>query len=62
MVVGRADGSREYAPPFKLSGHDFAVTRDAPAQGEHSAEILREAGYDDAAIDALAAAGVVRIS
>ena len=38
------------------------MTRQAPAQGEHSAEILREAGYDDAAIDALVAAGVVRIS
>jgi crotonobetainyl-CoA:carnitine CoA-transferase CaiB-like acyl-CoA transferase len=62
MVVRRADGSAEYAPPFKISGHDFAATRPAPAQGEHSAEILREAGYDDAAIDALAAAGVVRVS
>jgi crotonobetainyl-CoA:carnitine CoA-transferase CaiB-like acyl-CoA transferase len=62
MVLARADGSREYAPPFKLDGHRFEVTREAPAQGEHSAEILREAGYDDAAIGALASAGVVRIS
>ena len=46
MVVNANDGSREYAPPFKVSGHEFAVTRQAPAQGEHSAEILREAGYD----------------
>ena len=38
------------------------MTRQAPAQGEHSAEILREAGYGDAAIDALVAAGVVRTS
>ena len=62
MVVERPDGSRQYAPPFKLSGHDFAVTRDAPAQGEHTAEVLREAGYDDAAIAALAIAGAIAAS
>jgi crotonobetainyl-CoA:carnitine CoA-transferase CaiB-like acyl-CoA transferase len=62
MVVTRPDGSREYAPPFKLSGHRADLTRGAPAQGEHGAEILREAGYDDAGIDALVAAGVLRLS
>jgi alpha-methylacyl-CoA racemase len=51
-----------FAPPFKVSDHPFTVARDAPAQGEHSAEILREAGYDDDAIEALVAAGVVRVS
>jgi alpha-methylacyl-CoA racemase len=60
MVVRQADGSRHYAPPFKASGHDFAVTRDAPAQGEHTTEVLREAGYDDAAIASLAADGAIR--
>jgi alpha-methylacyl-CoA racemase len=59
MIVERPDGSRQYAPPFKLSGHDFAVTRDAPVQGQHTAEVLREAGYDDAAIEALVADGVI---
>lgn len=53
MIIERPDGSRQYAPPFKMSGPAFVVTRDAPAQGEHTAEILREAGYDDAAIAAL---------
>jgi crotonobetainyl-CoA:carnitine CoA-transferase CaiB-like acyl-CoA transferase len=62
MVRVRSDGSRELAPPFKLSGHEFVAGRQAPAHGEHGAEILREAGYDEAAIDALVAAGVVRIS
>ena len=62
MVVTRPDSSREFAPPFRLSGHAFAVTRPAPAQGEHGTEILREAGYGDAAIGALVAAGVVRVS
>ena len=59
MIVDRPDGSRQYAPPFKLSGHEFAVTREAPTQGEHTAEVLREAGYDDASIKALAADGVI---
>ena len=60
MLRTRSDGSREYAPPFKVSSHEFAVVRQAPAQGEHSAEILREAGYGDAAIDELVTAGIVR--
>ena len=62
MVVSRPDGSRQYAPPFKLSGHEFAVIRDAPLQGEHTAAVLREAGYDDATIAALDAAGAIRTS
>ncbi len=62
MVVMRPDGSREYAPPFKLSDHTFAVAREAPAHGEHSALILREAGYGAAEIESLVAAGVVRTS
>jgi crotonobetainyl-CoA:carnitine CoA-transferase CaiB-like acyl-CoA transferase len=62
MVMTRRDGSHAYAPPFRVSGHAFAVTREAPRQGEHSAEILREAGCDDATIATLVAAGVVRTS
>jgi len=62
MVATRADGSHEYAPPWKLSAHEFAVSREAPAQGEHSADVLREAGFGDETIASLVAAGVVRIS
>ena len=53
MVVRQPDGSRQYAPPFKMSGCEFAVAREAPAQGEHTVEVLRDAGYDDAAIAGL---------
>ena len=59
MIVERPDGSRQYAPPFKLSGNDFVVTRDAPAQGQHTAEVMRETGYDDDAIGVLTAAGAI---
>jgi alpha-methylacyl-CoA racemase len=62
MVRERGDGSHEYAPPFKLSGYAFAVTREAPRQGEHSFALLREAGLDETDIAPLVADGVVRIS
>ena len=59
-VVHRSDGSRQYAPPFMLTPPAFRVERDAPRHGEHSREVLREAGYADAAIEALVAAGTLR--
>ena len=39
--------------PFFVAGADKARPRKAPAVGEHSDEILREAGYDDTAITKL---------
>jgi crotonobetainyl-CoA:carnitine CoA-transferase CaiB-like acyl-CoA transferase len=59
MVLRSPDGAAQYAPPWKLSEGAFAVAREAPAQGAHTAEVLREAGYDDAAIAALAADGAI---
>jgi crotonobetainyl-CoA:carnitine CoA-transferase CaiB-like acyl-CoA transferase len=59
MIVSGADGIRQYAPPFRLSGHTFAVARPAPAQGEHSAEILREAGFSAEEIGLLADSGTI---
>lgn len=44
--------------PVKLSATPGAVTRRAPLLGEHSAQVLREAGLDDEAIAALAASGI----
>jgi alpha-methylacyl-CoA racemase len=59
MIVSGADGVRQYAPPFRLSGHAFAIVRPAPAQGEHSAEILREAGFSAEEISLLADSGAI---
>ncbi|MBL8334229.1 MAG: CoA transferase [Rubrivivax sp.] len=54
-VVGRI---REMAVPSEWHGTPPQRLRPAPALGEHSREVLREAGYDEAAIDALMNAGV----
>ncbi|HMA32437.1 MAG TPA: CaiB/BaiF CoA-transferase family protein [Casimicrobiaceae bacterium] len=59
MVVTGPDGSRGYAPPFRLDPPASTAVRNAPRQGQHSREILAEAGLAEAAIDALIADGVV---
>lgn len=57
--VGRI---REMAVPSEWSGTPPTSQRHAPALGEHSREVLREVGYDDAAIDRMMAAGTTRES
>ncbi|MBA2297120.1 MAG: CoA transferase [Actinobacteria bacterium] len=49
------------APPISADGERVLHRRAPPLLGEHSAEILREAGYADPEIERLAAAGVVRV-
>ncbi|HYH19552.1 MAG TPA: CoA transferase [Azospirillum sp.] len=61
VVEHPREGSiRSMAVPTRWSATPPAVERQAPALGEHSAEVLREAGYDDATIAALAERGVIR--
>lgn len=59
-MVRSVEGAQAFAPPFALTPPVERPMREAPAHGEHGRDVLREAGYDAAAIDALVAAGVVK--
>ena len=50
---------RQIEPAVRFSRSPQSVRRPAPLLAEHTREILTEAGYDDAAIDALVAEGAV---
>lgn len=58
MVID-ADGVTQLALPLKMSEFDFGIERKAPAAGEHTDEILREAGYGDGDIAVLRKEGVI---
>ncbi|MDO9089946.1 MAG: CoA transferase [Burkholderiaceae bacterium] len=48
---------RTINPAARWSGTPLTVRRHAPRTGEHTREVLRELGYDEAAISAMLAAG-----
>jgi alpha-methylacyl-CoA racemase len=50
----------QVATPVQMSGFRFALRRHAPQPGEHTADVLREAGFDAAGIDALITGGAAR--
>ncbi len=55
------DGVRAKMPrlPIEMGAHDFGLRRQAPSIGQHSAEILGEAGLSKAEVDDLRARGIV---
>jgi crotonobetainyl-CoA:carnitine CoA-transferase CaiB-like acyl-CoA transferase len=55
-----AGATRALGCPLHFSATPTRIDRPAPRLGEHTREVLRECGYGDADIDALAAAGVVQ--
>jgi formyl-CoA transferase len=57
-VLGRL---RHIGIPVKLSATPGRIRRRAPALGEHSREVLAEAGFGDGEVEALVQAGVVRV-
>ena len=59
--VVRSDGSvgRDVAPAWRLSETPASIRRGAPFVGEHTDEVLSEAGYDPGGIDALRRAGII---
>jgi len=57
-----SEGSlRVMATPSSWSETPPVMLRPAPRLGEHSAEILKEAGYGDEEIKALVAGGVTKL-
>jgi crotonobetainyl-CoA:carnitine CoA-transferase CaiB-like acyl-CoA transferase len=58
MIVVK-EGLTQLAPPVKFSEFEFSIGRPAPGSGEHTDEVLREAGFRDAEITALRGDGVI---
>ena len=58
MIAGEG-GLTQLTLPLKFSEFEFGIARPAPDRGEHTEEILREAGYRDAEIAALRGDGVI---
>ena len=61
LDVAFKDGVRAKIPrlPLEVGAHDFGLRRQAPTIGQHSVEILAEAGLSKAEVDALRGRGVV---
>ncbi len=59
LVHPQAGATKALGCPVHFSATPTSVTRHAPMLGEHTREVLAEAGYSDAEIDAFVAEGVV---
>jgi len=59
LVHSEAGPTKALGCPVHFSATPTSITRAAPALGEHTREVLREHGYTDGEIDALASVGVV---
>ena len=53
------NGLTQFALPVKLSEFEFEIDRPAPGRGEHTDEILREAGFGETEIEMLRENGAI---
>ena len=58
MVI-ESEGLTQFAPPLRLSEHEFSIHQTAPKVGEHNVAILQAAGYSLAEIEKLQASGTI---
>jgi crotonobetainyl-CoA:carnitine CoA-transferase CaiB-like acyl-CoA transferase len=58
-MAAQVDAYQGWGLPIKFSRTPGAITRTPPRFGAHGREVLRESGYTDAEIDALARADVL---
>ena len=61
-LIVDVDGERYTRAPITLSDTPVELRRGAARVGEHTREVLREAGFDDERIAALERSGVVKSS
>jgi crotonobetainyl-CoA:carnitine CoA-transferase CaiB-like acyl-CoA transferase len=54
-----SDDLRQVANPMRFTESTIVHDKHPPLLGEHTSELLRELGFDDAAIDNLKRTGVV---
>ena len=59
LEVPERPGMRTVMSPIQVSGQSKVPPRRAPELGEHTREVLRSVGYDDAALQRLRAAGAL---
>jgi crotonobetainyl-CoA:carnitine CoA-transferase CaiB-like acyl-CoA transferase len=58
-IVAELTGRPRVGVPLSVDGSRVPLAGDPPRLGQHSAEVLGEAGYSEAEVEELAAAGVV---
>ncbi len=58
MIVQSCDLT-QFAPPLKLSEHEFVIRQPAPRAGEHNEAIMRAAGYSPAEVTRLQESGAL---